>query len=315
MEKLISSLMLFISLSSFAQFSLPLHLAHNGGNGGDDDEIMIKNTLLQIGVFLDSSDGRILFQNDVDSKLFLATIKNVDIRVVDQKLVDKFEMNRCALNFPESQLVVFKRACLDNLRKNVNDLYVLLTHEIFNLMGLELPDEKGGSVYQISTRIGAIGALVIAKSKDTLFSPHCQLDVIDWNLTSWKVPRLVQNVLQDKGFVLVKSSMKDLFSPKPLKDRFYLMMSIEAEKYSGYKIIGNKIIFLDRRAELIESSFLQNKYNGLITLRIQGTEIRTYAPTPVRVQTWGEQYNVEPKGFWKESIFEAFMKLPSCVKY
>ncbi len=309
MKSLFSTFLLLMSLSSFAQDYQAFDHEHNGGNGGDDDEIMIKNTLLQIGMFLDSSDGQTLFAKDVNSKLFLNAVKNADIRVVEQTLTDKFEMKRCALNFPLENLVVFNRGCLDNLRNNVNDLYVLLTHEILNIMGLELPDTKGGSVYPISTRIGAVGPLVIAKSKNTLFSSHCQLEIRDWNYQKWNSPKMIQNILKDKGFTVVNNKSLDAV------DTFFVTMNIKAQKYADYKIEGNQITFSNGKTDIIESSFLRNNFDGLIVLRIEGTDVRTYAPTPVKVQTAGDQYLASPKGFWKESIIEAFMKLPSCVRY
>ncbi len=297
------SCFLFISLHNvFAQTD-----EYVGGNGGDDDEIMIKNTLMKVGVFLDSSEGKSIFKNELDSKAFIETTKLTDIRVVDFELVDKFNLKRCALNFPERHLAVFNRNCLDQLRNNVTDLYVLLTHEILNIMGLELPDEKNGSVYTISSKIGSLGALVISRTKDTVISAHCRVEITNLIDANWETPRFLKNILKDKGYEVL-----DFWKGR---DKYELQISLLSKKYSKFKVEGNKVIFESGRVAEIQSSFLKRKFNGLVSVYFDPAPTNYFAPAPVWVERLGIQYEVRPLGFWKESLIEIFMKLPSCIKY
>lgn len=293
-------LLFLFSLSAFAQQD-----AYLGGNGGDDDEIMIKNTLLQVGLFLDSEEGKVLFESHLNPKGFLMTVRTTDIRVVENELTDKFGLKRCALNFPEKKMVVFQRSCLDKLRNNVNDLYVLLTHEILNLMGLELPDEANGSVYTISSKIGSVGALVVSKTKDVVFSTHCNVNINNFIDFSWETPRFLKNILKDKGYDIIDS----------YNNSYHLQISAKANKYYPYKIVGNQIIFPNGEVGEISSTFLKKKFNGLISVYFDPAEKVFYSPAPVRIERLGAQYNVHPMGFWKEALIESFMRLPSCIKY
>lgn len=290
MKNLLPVLALLFQFSALAQ-SVPLtfEFEHNGGNGGDADEVMIKNSLLQIGVFLDGAEGKALFSSDLDSRKFLSAVKVIDIRVTEKNI------KSCAVNFPDKKLAVFNRGCLDKLRSKGSDLYTLLAHEVLNIMGVELADS-------LSNRIGAAGPLISARSKDVLYSSHCKLAVNRDNLEGWDLSKTDESILKIKGYSLLYVGQK-----REGEEFHELNFSLLDSKHDRFKVENGEAIFEDGDKIKIESSFVNNKYNGLIGIHLDNYS--AYIPSPMK------KHKIEPKGFWKQSLVEGMMKLPSCVKY
>lgn len=333
--KLILALMTLISLTAFAQFEkdFPVILKHNGGNGGDDYEIMIKSNLMHISHFLNSETGQILFKKDLDPKIFTQTVKSVDIRIVDTELIDKFGAQRCALNFPEDLLIAFKRSCIEELKNRPRDFLVLISHEILNVMGLELPDERGGSIYPISTRIGEMSGVIQKENKDIILSQTCDLD-ISLSIQEIDLPDMGKTILKDKGYKKINFGAFRRFDKRNVR----LDLSLLSMKMDQLTVEGNKVIIEGTKYE-VDHTLMSTKFDGFLVGNLQKGSHYLFTPVKLGVKKmiitgldnptdhvqwardlWkptgtGKHFSLFLKRGYKASFMESLLKMPSCVSF
>lgn len=333
--KLILTLMTLVSFAAIGQIEkdFPVILKHNGGNGGDDYEIMIKSNLMHISHFLNSETGQILFKKDLNPKKFTETVKSVDIRIVDVDLADKFGDQRCALNFPEQQLIAFKRSCIDELKNRPRDFLVLISHEILNVMGLELPDERGGSIYPISTRIGEMSGVIHKESKDIILSQTCDLD-ISLSIQEIDLPDMGKTILKDKGYKKINFGAFRRFDNRNVR----LDLSLLSIKMDHLSIQGNKVIIEDNVYE-VNHTLMNTKFDGFLVGEIQKGSHYIFTPVKLKVtkmiitgldnpnehvqwarDIWkptgtGKHFSLSLKKGYKASFMESLLKMPSCVTF
>jgi hypothetical protein len=332
MNKIISVFLLtLICFSAWSQskFSKTGNVRHNGGNGGDDEEIMIKNTLLQIAHFLKTESGIVLFKRDFNANDFVNTVKNVDIRVTEEELTDKFGFRRCALNFPEENFVIFNRQCVNETKNRASDFFVLITHEVLNLMGLELPDERGGSVYSISSKFGELSSVIQKQSKDIIINSSCELDVT-LEIQDIELPDMGKRILKEKGYTKIHFNAVNSFKDENVK----MKLSLLSVKKHSLIIDGNNVLFGDTSYR-VNHNFMNGKFDGFLVGTLQGN---SHYLTPVGLKTrtikfvnqdpnstflwlrdrwWpngkGKHFSLHLKSSYRAPFMETLLSLPTCV--
>jgi hypothetical protein len=299
---ILSTFILSLSLASFAQSE---RVDHNGGNGGDDDEVMVKNILGQVAHFLNGQEGKKLVADAVDPQAFSAAVKKVKIQVTEIELFDRYNNKRCALNFPEEEKIVFNRSCLDGLRKNVSELYVLVTHELLNIIGLELPTAKTGSIYTISSKIGQVSPSIIAASERIILNPKCLLTSQDRNYVT--LPYMAKSILKDKGYEYIG---------RYSSNREAMVLHIDTAAFQSttdLKVKGDSVIFRGEEYPIL-SSFKHSRFNALIILRIKGAT-PVFVPARTKILSFARGYDIELRKGYQPALVEAMLQLPACVKY
>jgi hypothetical protein len=293
-----------------------LVLEHNGGNGGDDNEIFITKTLYQISSFLFTKEGRDLFENEINASEFYEASKDTIIRVVTDELFDRYKNKRCALNFPDKKLAVFNRDCIENLRakNDISGTYVLIAHEILNIIGLELPDETSGSVYTISRKLGAVAKIIANNGGEIVISKTCNLYYIK-NLTQ-NMPRMAQKTLKEKGYNYKGTD----WGKSSGEGDLYLKIEVsEFDSYRTSKPAGSTVAY-DNLEYIFDETDQKRKFNGVLSFHLSDffkDKINHESIIPVQVsnKTFGVITHTRLKSDWADSLLEGVLKLPDCVRY
>lgn len=129
----------FISL-----FLLPFCFAgQEAGNGGSENEAKrvsveaeIKSVALKIQIFFTKNPGLESEFYEFDRNKLISTIGTASIKVVDDKLVDKFGETRTCLNFP-LKLEIICNLDFQKLDSFPRAKFVLILHEVLGLLGVE----------------------------------------------------------------------------------------------------------------------------------------------------------------------------------
>lgn len=151
MCKTFYKLLILVILVSFAQEKTQAAYDHRGGNGGDGIELDMMEKATQLAYYLESANGKSMFNDIISASEFRKKIKEVDFEIVTKDVYERHGQIRTCVNFPELNLIKCNSGKW--LRETESTQYALLFHEILNLLGKELGTEADISRYPYSSRI------------------------------------------------------------------------------------------------------------------------------------------------------------------
>lgn len=199
MNKLFRTLLITSLVSSFGAFAQekgkivevkPTMIDNEKGNGGEYDIINkygVESDFLRIRKelinFLNSDTALNLYPN-IDLKRTIELLEDDEIfELAKENLVDKFNLKRDALNFPENLKVFLEE---ESFAKAVGTkaIYVLVLHEVFGLQGVEVNDAESSKFsYEESLKLwnyihaDTIYSLRDHKSNAYVISNRCDFEM------------------------------------------------------------------------------------------------------------------------------------------
>lgn len=311
MKRIFLILILCLSYNSFGQANL---------------ELVIRKNLEAISLFMQSELGNSYFKNDFDVGEFSEVSQKAHIIITSEKLTDKFGATRCALNFPSLSKIIFNEACLLASQNNATQFFTLISHEILNLMGKELPDATESSIYPISIRIGEASGLILKLRTNIILNKTCNLDVRNLSL-GLTFPMIGYKILRDKGFKDVNYEASDKFN----EDHVKLVFRLRSRKLDKYTLTSTVLSLSDASFQIDDLGQLTDNKDGLLIGLLDDTRIVTLIPANlkervgiadgpglptdeiIRTNDEGKTYYLELKEGYKRELFESLVKFPECV--
>lgn len=294
--------------------------------GKPDLELLIRKNLKVISLFMQSELGKTHFENDFDIVEFVQASEKAHIIITPDKLTDKFGATRCALNFPAESKIIFNESCLVASQENSNHFFALISHEILNLIGKELPDATQGSVYPISTRIGEASGLILKLRKNVILNKTCHLDIRNFS-PGLIFPIIGYKILRDKGFKDVNYEASDKFN----EDHVKLVFRLRSQKLDKYTLTPTVLSLSDASFQIDGPGQLTDNKDGLLIGFLDDTRIVTLIPANlkervgivdgavlhtdeiIRTNDEGKTYYLELKEGYKRELFESLVKFPDCI--
>lgn len=150
---------------SFLMMGINAHAGIDKGNGGSGSESKIAGqqaqleaVALKLRLFFLKNEAILKTEfPEFDIPTLITKMSTSDIRVVDEdNLIDKNDVSRTCLNFPDASLIQCKSSGIEPLLNQPVALFVLVFHEYLGLIGAEETSPTDPSVvagYAISKRI------------------------------------------------------------------------------------------------------------------------------------------------------------------
>jgi len=124
---------------------------HRGGNGGDGEELEMTKKATQIAKFLETTAGKFILNDPTKVNNFKQKVKEVDFQLVTGNVIEKYNSVRTCVNILNGNVVKcnYKRW---NETSEENQ-YILIFHEVLNLIGLDFGAKGDVSAYPISSKL------------------------------------------------------------------------------------------------------------------------------------------------------------------
>jgi hypothetical protein len=130
------------------------HAQSGAGNGGDPREVQVHQLIEKIALFLDSKEVRDLnLFPEVQVSSVQKKLKDVKVKFVNRPLLDRFFHFRPLMNYPNQNRIRGNRRLWDRLQLDPTAQFVIVGHEVFGLLGIEVAGLFVPSQYDVSERL------------------------------------------------------------------------------------------------------------------------------------------------------------------